>query len=94
MKYQINYAFDPVGNVTNRLLTGLQGLTDTIETRYQYDVMNRLTNVVQLTNNAATASAWYGYDAAGRLAQKGYGNGDVVTHAYDQESRLLSLGIT
>ena len=94
VKYQIDYAFDPVGNETNRLLTGLQGLTDTIETRYQYDVMNRLTNVVQLTNNAATASAWYSYDAAGRLAQKGYGNGDVVTHAYDLESRLLSLGIT
>jgi len=56
--------------------------------------MNWLTNVVQLTNNAVTASAWYAYDSAGRLWQKGYGNGDVATHSYDQEGRLLSLGIT
>jgi RHS repeat-associated protein len=94
VKYQIAYQFDPVGNVTNRVITGLQGLTESITTRYQYDTMNRLTNVVQLTNAAATASAWYSYDAAGRLWKKGYGNGDVVTHSYDTESRLLSLGIT
>jgi RHS repeat-associated protein len=94
VKYQIDYAFDPVGNVTNRLITGLQGMSGTITTRYQYDVMNRLTNVVQLTNNATTASAWYQYDAAGRLFKKGYGNGDVASHGYDMEGRLLSLGIT
>ena len=94
VKYQIAYQFDAVGNVTNRTITGLQGLTESITTRYQYDVMNRLTNVVQLTNAATTASAWYSYDAAGRLWKKGYGNGDVVTHSYDMESRLLSLGIT
>lgn len=94
VKYQIAYQFDPVGNVTNRVITGLQGLTESITTRYQYDTMNRLTNVVQLTNAATTASAWYSYDAAGRLWKKGYGNGDVVTHSYDTESRLLSLGIT
>jgi len=57
-------------------------------------MMNRLTNVVQLTNSATTASAWYQYDAAGRLSKKGYGNGDVATHGYDLEGRLLSLGIT
>ena len=56
--------------------------------------MNRLTNVVQLTNSAVSASAWYAYDSAGRLSKKGYGNGDVATHGYDAESRLLSLGIT
>jgi RHS repeat-associated protein len=94
VKYQIDYTFDPVGNVTNRVITGLQGMSGVITTRYQYDVMNRLTNVVQLTNAATTASAWYSYDAAGRLWKKGYGNGDVVTHSYDPESRLLSLGIT
>lgn len=47
--------------------------------------MNRLTNVVQLTNGTSSASAWYRYDTAGRLWQKGYGNGDVVTHGYDAE---------
>lgn len=94
VKYKIAYQFDPVGNVTNRVITGLQGLADTITTRYQYDVMNRLTNVVQLTNGTTSASAWYRYDTAGRLWQKGYGNNDVVTHGYDAESRLLSLGIT
>jgi len=94
VQYQIDYAFDPVGNVTNRVITGLQGMSDSITTRYEYNMMNRLTNVVQLTNNAVSASAWYSYDAAGRLWQKGYGNDDVVTHSYDAESRLLTLGIT
>jgi RHS repeat-associated protein len=94
VKYKIDYAFDPVGNVTNRVITGLQGMSGTNTTRYQYDVMNRLTNVVQLTNGAVSASAWYAYDTAGRLGQKGYGNGDLVTHGYDVESRLLTLGIT
>jgi len=56
--------------------------------------MNRLTNVVQLTNAATSASAWYRYDTAGRLRRKGYGNNDVARYAYDQENRLLSLGIT
>ena len=39
VKYAIDYAFDPVGNVTNRLITGLAGMSGTIATRYQYDVM-------------------------------------------------------
>ncbi len=94
VKYRIDSTFDPVGNVTNRLITGLQGFTGTIQTRYLFDVMNRLTNVVQLTNGVATANAWYVYDSAGRLWKKGYGNGDVAWHNYDSESRLLSLGIT
>jgi|GEM_PF-5744690 len=46
-------------------MTGLEGFTDTIQTGYEYDVMNRFTNVVQLTNGVPTASAWYQYDAAG-----------------------------
>ncbi len=94
VKYKIDYGFDPVGNVTNRVITGLAGFTDWLETRYAYDCMNRLTNIAQLGNGNPLASAWYAYDAAGRLWRKGYGNGDVVTHAYDTESRLLSLGIT
>lgn len=56
--------------------------------------MNRLTNVVLLTNGTASASAWYSYDSPGRLWKKGCGNGDVATHGYDTESCLLSLGIT
>ena len=94
VKYKIDYAFDPVGNVTNRVITGLQGMTETITTRYAYDMMNRLTNVVQTKGSTSYASASYQYDSAGRLWKKTHGNGDVVTHAYDQESRLLSLGIT
>ena len=80
--------------MTNRLIRGLQGFANTLQTRYQYDVMNRLTNLVQWTDGVERARAAYQYDLAGRLWKKTYGNGDVVTHAYDQESRLLSLGIT
>jgi RHS repeat-associated protein len=94
VKYRIDYWFDGVGNITNRVITGLQGMSDTITTRYAFDVMNRLTNVVQLTNAVESARAGYQYDSAGRLWKKSYGNDDVATHAYDSESRLLSLGIT
>ncbi len=48
--------------------------------------MNRLTNV------AVTASVWYSYDSAGRLWQKGYDNGDMVTqaqHGYDAHNRRV-----
>ncbi len=94
VKYQIAYAFDAAGNLTNRVVTGLQGWTGSITTRYQYDVMNRLTNVVQLTNSATAANAGYQYDLAGRLWKKTYGNNDVATHSYDTESRLLALALT
>jgi RHS repeat-associated protein len=94
VKYRIDYAFDPAGNATNRTITGLQGFTNSIATRYQYDVMNRLTNVVQTNNDTTAASAGYQYDSAGRLWKKTYGNNDVVTHGYDMESRLLSLAIS
>jgi hypothetical protein len=40
--------------------------------------MNRLTNVVQLTNGVESARAGYQYDSAGRLWKKSYGNDDVV----------------
>jgi RHS repeat-associated protein len=94
VRYRLDYVFDAVGNLTNRLLTGLQGMSGTLTTRYRYDVMNRLTNVVQLTNGVPAATASYAYDPAGRLHRKTYGNGDFATHAYDLESRLLSLAIT
>ena len=43
-----------------------------IATRYAYDAMNRLTNMVQTTNGAVSASAGYAYDTAGRLWKKIY----------------------
>jgi RHS repeat-associated protein len=94
VKYQIAYAFDAVGNLTNRLINGLMGFTNSLRTRYEYDVMNRLTNVVQWADGQETGRAAYQYDLAGRLWKKTYGNGDVVTHGYDAEGRLVSLGIT
>ncbi|MDW7979492.1 MAG: RHS repeat domain-containing protein, partial [Verrucomicrobiales bacterium] len=56
--------------------------------------MDRLTQVMQLTNGATAAWARYSYDAAGRLRIKSYGNNDRVTYTYDIESRLVQLGIT
>ncbi len=94
VRYQIAYQFDAVGNLTNRTITGLRSFADNIQTRYGYDVMNRLTTVTQLVNSAQTATAAYTYDAAGRLQKKTYGNNDIATYAYDAESRLLNLGIT
>ncbi len=57
-----------------------------------YDVMNRLTNLLQYANGCWGVSAWWSYDSAGRLWRKGCGTGDVVTHAHDTESRLLERG--
>lgn len=42
--------------MTNRVITGLQGFSDAITTRYVYDSVNRMTNWVQLTNQTQTAS--------------------------------------
>lgn len=67
VKYRIAYAFDAVGSVTNRFIVGLTGFTNRIQTRYEYDAMNRLTNVVQSVDGQETGRAGYQYDLAGRL---------------------------
>jgi RHS repeat-associated protein len=87
VQYALEYQYDAAGNVTNRTLRGLSGFTQVISTRYDYDLMNRLTLV---TNALAYAS--YSYDR-GRLATKLYGNGDWVSYQYDLESRLTNLAI-
>jgi RHS repeat-associated protein len=87
VSYRLEYQYDSAGNVTNRTQRGLSGFTQVIPTRYDYDLMNRLTLV---TN--ALAKANYSYDK-GRLVTKLYGNGDWVSYQYDLESRLTNLAI-
>jgi RHS repeat-associated protein len=86
VSFRVDYAFDQAGNLTNRVVTGTGGLTNIVEERRVFDCMNRLT----LVSNAF-AVATYGFDSAGRLSTKNYGNGDVTAYGYGPESRLASL---
>ncbi len=89
VSYQLEFKYDPVGNVTERVLRGTSGFTNEIREKYAYDSMNRL---VSVSNDLADAG--YSYDSAGRLSAKTCGNGDVARHSYDLESRLTSLAIS
>ena len=84
--YEIDYAFDAVGNVTNRTLRGTIGFTEQIPTFFTYDDVNRLT----LVSNAH-AHAAYAYDVTNRYMTKTYGNGDVTRNEYDVEWRPTSI---
>jgi RHS repeat-associated protein len=88
LSYRIAYAFDAMGNLTNRTVTGLSGFGNVLNSAYQYDMMNRLTNLAARVDGGLLASAAYRYDTAGRLDMKTYGNGDQVGASYDIESRL------
>ncbi|HPF99800.1 MAG TPA: RHS repeat-associated core domain-containing protein [Kiritimatiellia bacterium] len=78
------YAYDPVGNVTSRTIRGVSGFTNVLQSVMTYDAGGQL---LSLQDDAAAVS--YGYDAAGRLATKTYGNGDFAVYRYDVESRVI-----
>ena len=63
----LNYRFDADGNVTN-LWSGTSGGVTNV---YQFDALDRLTNV--LANGSAAAG--YGFNKAGNLQTMRYGNG-------------------
>jgi len=78
------YAYDPVGNVTSRTIRGVSGFTNVLQSVMTYDAGGQL-----LSLQADAAAVSYGYDTAGRLATKTYGNGDFAVYRYDVESRVI-----
>ena len=77
------YGYDANGNVTNLWSNSANGVTDT----YQYDPLNRLTNV--LANGSPVAG--YSFDLVGNLQTVGYGNGVTNLYQYDSLNRLTNL---
>ncbi len=81
MSFTSNYTYDDNDNLTQiRYPCVVAGCTQRFVT-YQYDVENRLMNVL---NNGAAFASNFTYDAAGRLAT--YQTG-AVTHRFDYDVR-------
>lgn len=78
----LSYAYDLNGNVTNIWSSTTGG----VNLRYDYDPLNRITNV--LANGTACAS--YGFDLNGNLQSIRHGNGVTNLCQYDLLNRLTS----
>jgi RHS repeat-associated protein len=83
LSLSLNYLHDANGNLTNLWETPSNGVSDV----YQYDQLNRLTNVLANGNAAAT----YAYDSVGNLQSLRYGNGVTNQYQYDSLNRLTNL---
>jgi RHS repeat-associated protein len=79
----LNYAYDFNGNLTNLWSTTSGGVTNA----YQYDALNRLTNVLA----SGSAVAGYAFDGVGNLQAMNYANGVTNLYQYDQLNRLTNL---
>lgn len=77
------YGYDANGNLTTLGSSSSGGVTNV----YQYDPLNRLTNV--LANGSPAAG--YGFDLVGNLQMIGYGNGVTNLYQYDSLNRLTTL---
>ncbi len=80
------YGYDANGNATN-ITSSTPGGT---LVGYQYDALNRLTNVIdgRLSSRGNTG---YGFDAAGNLVTVQYPNGVTNLYQYDALNRLTNL---
>lgn len=81
----LSYGYDANGNVTN-IATSTGGTLVT----YQYDALNRLTNVVD-GRLVGTENTAYGFDAVGNLQKIQYPNGATNFYQYDSLNRLTNL---
>jgi RHS repeat-associated protein len=79
----LDYSYDSNGNLTGLGSTSSGGVTNF----FQFDPLNRLTNVLA----SAAAAAVYGYDGAGNLQALKHGNGVTATYQYDPLNRLTNL---
>ena len=78
----LNYSYDANGNLVNLWSSTANGVTNV----YQYDALNRLTNVV----GQASSLSQYSYDLAGNLQTMRYGNGVTNLCQYDSLNRLTN----
>jgi RHS repeat-associated protein len=82
----LSYAYDANGNVTSIMSSTIGGTL----VAYQYDALNRLTNVVDSRLAGATNTA-YDFDAVGNLQGIQYPNSVASQYQYDSLNRLTSL---
>jgi RHS repeat-associated protein len=78
----LNYRYDTDGNLTSLWSTNSGSVTNI----YQYDPLNRLTNIVGKLGSLSQ----YSYDAAGNLQAMRYGNGVTNLYQYDTLNRLTN----
>ncbi len=82
LSVSLNHRYDANGNLTNLWSSTSGGATNV----YQYDALNRLTNVV----GQASSLSQYTYDDAGNLKSMRYGNGVTNRYQYDSLNRLTN----
>lgn len=80
----LNYGYDAIGNRTE-LSSARQ------QVQYQYDVLNRLREVVATLGTNPPQTSSYSYDAVGNRAGMVHPNGTVVEYQYDVRNRLKTL---
>jgi RHS repeat-associated protein len=80
------YLYDANGNLTNLA----SATTNGVSTGYQYDALNRLTNVVDYGLSGTKISA-YTFDKVGNLQTLQYPNGLTNLYQYDSLNRLTNL---
>jgi len=80
------YKYDVTGNLVNLASSTANGTTN----EYQYDRLNRVTNVVD-QRLTATRNTAYQYDAVGNLATLKYPNGITNLWQYDARHRLTNV---
>ncbi len=80
------YAYDSAGNLTNLQSSTASG----VSAGYQYDALNRLTNVVDNRLGLTSKNTGYGFDAVGNLAWLRYPNGVTNQWQYDRRNRLTN----
>jgi hypothetical protein len=77
---RIRYEYDPNGNVT-RIWTEVANATALTSIRYQWDALNRLTNVINGAMGAPNETH-YSYDPVGNLQ-----NFELPNHSHPIEKR-------
>ena len=79
---KIAYHYDKYGR--NKEIRVMKEDTQLSSTKYEYDIMNRLTRVVGHDGTAVV----YTYDANGNRETARFANGQVITYTYDECNRL------
>lgn len=83
------YGYDALNHVASMASPPTAANPNGIVTTYSYDAADRLSTVVNASNQTAT----YGYDAAGRLTSIDYSNPATpdVSYGYDADNRRTSM---
>ncbi|MGZ3732547.1 MAG: RHS repeat domain-containing protein, partial [Parachlamydiaceae bacterium] len=85
---EVSYEYDPNGN---QILTSVTTQKRPIETRWQYDEMNRLTTIIDAAGTQKQRTLQHAYDAAGRLITLTKNDGTTLHYTYDPLGRLIQL---